>query len=73
MTRFCASCTEERDDLVAEWLDGKLVLLCRECSLGEIRGGRWSFNGGREVSGPRGIGGDGNLHLTRRGPRGVVR
>lgn len=48
---FCASCTEERSDLVPEWMNGRKVHLCRDCREGKVRGGSYSFAGGREING----------------------
>jgi hypothetical protein len=49
--RFCASCTAERDDLVAEVLDGRRVYLCPDCATGDLRSGRWTFAGGQDANG----------------------
>jgi hypothetical protein len=61
--RFCASCTEPRDDLVAELLDGRRVHLCSDCASGELRGGRWSFAGGRDANGALRDNSDGNRRV----------
>lgn len=60
---FCASCVQERADLVGEWQDGRLVMLCVDCRVGEIRGGRYSFDGGSHLPGPS------HSYPTRRGSR----
>jgi hypothetical protein len=66
--RFCASCTDERDDLVVEDLDGRRVHLCPDCASGELRSGRWSFAGGRDANGILGERTDGNRRIgTGRG------
>lgn len=52
---WCASCTNEADDLVAEEQDGKRVLLCGACREGSVR--LFTFAGGRDVSRFRTVGG----------------
>lgn len=56
MTPFCASCLADDPAaaLAPDRLDGRDVVLCRECSSGSLRGGRWSF--GKDDGGVVGYG-----------------
>jgi hypothetical protein len=40
----------QRMQIMADELDGRRVRLCPDCASGELRGGRWSFAGGRQVN-----------------------
>jgi hypothetical protein len=45
---FCATCLAESADLKQVFYDARLVMLCAECRGGSLRGGRWSFGGGKD-------------------------
>lgn len=43
---FCASCTQERDDLVGEEIEGKVRWTCTDCREAHPRSGMYGFDKG---------------------------
>ncbi len=57
MSTFCATCLTDAScaGLELERIDGRNLVLCRDCSAGSLRGGRWSFDdSGKATDGPAG-------------------
>lgn len=51
MPNFCAICTGG-GPLHLEWIDGKRLAICADCSLVHPRSGRYGLDGGRPAVGP---------------------